>query len=210
MTVARLTQRTVRLTTRFLTMKSKAFPTLPWEIIERICNFIDLKEVELGTLLLLSTKAPKGSKIRENSILTCFGIWHICLKDNSNVPSFEQFELSRNNIGPEDIPTLAGALQYVSFLTKLSLYFNNIAPDGAIAIAGALQYVPSLISLGLCRNNIGSGGAIAIAGALQHVPSLIYFELGSNNISSEEKSTIEQAKIQHGTLQMLGLSRLPE
>ncbi len=135
---------------------------IPKEVIDLICEFVDISVDGWVVLLTLKSDADVQKEGAEELIEIAKG----CVK----------------SIGENGAIALAGALRYVPSLSKIDLRYNYIGEKGAIEIARALKHVPSLSYLNLGNNSIRSKGAIELAKALKHVPSLSELYLDNNSI----------------------------
>ena len=93
-------------------------------------------------------------------------------------------DLQSNEIGYKGATVLAGAIDALASLWKLSLSFNNIGDKGVKALVDACAggALPSLQTLTLAVNYIGDAGLTALADACASGTSLKVLDLRLNHI----------------------------
>ncbi|MES2676856.1 MAG: hypothetical protein V4612_00880 [Pseudomonadota bacterium] len=126
------------------------------------------------------------------------------LQPNTTLTSLD---LTRNEIGNEEVIAFVETLKTNTVLTQLWLSENKIGDEGVIALADALETNTTLTSLGLSDNEIGDEGVIALAEALEKNTTLTYLGLGlsKNEIGYEGAKALAKALKTNTTLTKLNL-----
>ena len=107
--------------------------------------------------------------------------------------SITEVNLSRRNLGDEEVKALADALRVNKSVTKVDLYNNKFGDEGLKALADALRVNKSVTEVNLRGNNFGDEGLKALANAFQVNKSVTQVKLGANKFGDEGVKALAEA-----------------
>ena len=189
---------------------------------------LDLSENNIGIKggialfdALKSNTSIRKLKLNRNNLKSVTNIGQVL--DNQTL---RELDLSKNNLGDEDVAEIAAGLAHNTSLETLDLSWNNIGIKGGIALFDALKINTSirklklsanhlwnmtnnqtLKELDLSKNNLGDKNATEIAAGLAHNTSLETLDLSENSIGKEGYIALLDTLLINLTIKELDLCR---
>jgi len=109
-----------------------------------------------------------------------------------NHESSLELDLSDNKIPLKALNTIANALQYIKFFTKINMGNTGISVSGLKALSAAIKKAPSPLHISLSKNSLKDGGAI-LSHAIKHTTMPLFIDLSSNEIGPNGITPIADA-----------------
>ena len=137
-----------------------------------------------------------------------------------NPPLLQKLNLTRNEIGDDEIEALAELIKHLTSLQELDLSWNAIGDKGIAKLAEETNHLISLEALDLSDNKIGDEGVAKLAQSIKNLTSLQVLKLHSNAIGDEgivalaegmkHLTLLQELSLSNNTIGDLGAAKLAE